>query len=116
MGLNVVIVESDPRVATSLSSQFHSVQFSRTGNELRERVARSRPQAVILDMEQSRLSDVRNLRAEFPSLPIVCTHRVPDEELWVAALEAGASDVCSTDDVQSVVTSVLRNATQSAAA
>ena len=45
----------------------------------------------------------------FPDLPIVCTHRVPDEEMWMAALEAGASDVCPTDDVENVLTSVLRS-------
>jgi DNA-binding NarL/FixJ family response regulator len=113
MGLNVVVVESDTRVARSLSSYFHSVLMARSGDELRERVAKNRPEAVILDMEQSRLSDIRNLRHDFPSLPIVCTHRVPDEELWLAALEAGANDVCSTNDVQGVVASVLRNAIQS---
>jgi DNA-binding NarL/FixJ family response regulator len=64
---------------------------------------------VILDIEHSRLTDVRNLRDDFPSLPIVCTHRVPDEELWIAAMEAGASDVCRADDIQNVLTSALRN-------
>ena len=113
MGFSVVVFESDPKVAQSLasrlSSHFHSVHLSRSRDELRERVAKSRPQAVILDMEYSRLTDVRNLHRDFPSLPIVCIHRVPDEELWIAALEAGASDVCPADDVQNVLTSVLRS-------
>ncbi len=113
MGFNVVVVESDPSVAQSLagglSSHFHSIHLTRSGDELRERVARNRPEAVILDMEHSRLTDVRNLRQDFPSLPIVCTHRIPDEDLWIAALEAGASDVCRADDVQNVLTSVLRS-------
>jgi hypothetical protein len=39
----------------------------------------------------------------------VCTHRIPDEQLWIAAMEAGASDVCPADDVQNVLTSVLRS-------
>jgi DNA-binding NarL/FixJ family response regulator len=115
MGFNVLVVESGPRVARSLSSRFHSVHLSRTGEELRERVAKNRPEAVILDIEEFPLSDIRNLRQDFPSLPIVCTHRIPDEELWVAALEAGASDVCSTDDVQNVLASILRNTTSKAA-
>jgi|SRR5271169_5526996 len=122
MGFSVVVLESNPTVAQSLagelSSHFHAVHLTRSGEELRERVARSRPQVVILDMEYSRLTDVRNLHRDFPSLPIVCTHRIPDDELWVAALEAGASDVCPADDVQNVLTSVLRNVaiSQSAAA
>jgi DNA-binding response OmpR family regulator len=113
MGFSVVVFESDAKVAQSLagglSSHFHSVHLTRSGDELRERVARNRPEAVILDMEYSRLTDVSSLRRDFPTLPIVCTHRVPDEELWVAALEAGASDVCPADDVQNVLSSVLRS-------
>jgi len=113
MGFNVVVIKSDAGVAKTLSgglsSHFRSVHLAHSGEELRERVARNRPEAVILDMEYSRLSDVRNLRNDFPSLPIVCTHRIPDEELWIAALEAGASDVCRTDDLQNVLSSVLRS-------
>jgi len=113
MGLSVVVFENDSKVAQSLagglSSHFHSVHLTRSGDELRERVAKNRPAVVILDIEHSRLSDVRNLHQDFPSVPIVCTHRVPDEELWVAALEAGASDVCCADDVNNVLSSALRN-------
>jgi DNA-binding response OmpR family regulator len=115
MGFNVLVVESDPKVARSLAFHFHSVQLMRTGEELRERVAKNRPEAVILDIEQFPLSDIRNLRAEFPLLPIVCTHRIPDEELWVAALDAGASDVCGIDDLQNVLASMSRNAEPKAA-
>jgi DNA-binding response OmpR family regulator len=113
MGFSIVVLESNPSLAQSLagglSSHFKSVHLTRSRDELRERIARNRPEAVILDMEDSRLTDVRNLRRDFPTLPIVCTHRVPDEELWIAALEAGASDVCPADDVPNVLSSVLRN-------
>src|ERR1700675_571388 len=113
MGLSVVVFENDSKVAQSLagglSSHFHSVQMTRSGAELRERVAKNRPAVVILDIEHSRLTDVQNLRDNFPTLPIVCTHRVPDEELWIAAMEAGASGVCRADYVQNVLNSALRN-------
>jgi DNA-binding response OmpR family regulator len=113
MGFNAVVVESDPRVAKTLagglSSHFHPIHLARSGDDLRERVAKNRPEVVILDMEYSRLTDLRTLHNDFPSLPIVCTHRIPDEQLWVAALEAGATDVCAVDDVQNVLTSALRS-------
>jgi DNA-binding response OmpR family regulator len=113
MGFSVVVLETDPRVAQSLAGKlslhFHAVHLTGTGDEVRERVAKNRPEAVVLDMEQSRLIDVRSLHDDFPSLPILCTHRLPDEQLWIAALEAGASDVCRSDDVQDVLTSVLRS-------
>jgi len=117
MGFSAVVLESDPKLAQSLagglSSHFKSVHLARSRDELRERVAGSRPQVVILDMEYSRLTDVltdvRNLHHDFPTLPIVCTYRIPDDELWIAALEAGASDVCPADDVQNVLSSALRS-------
>ncbi|MFZ0318580.1 MAG: hypothetical protein WAL56_05590 [Candidatus Sulfotelmatobacter sp.] len=113
MGLSVVVLETDPRVAQSLagklSSYFNAVHLTLSGEEMRERVAKNRPEAVVLDIENSHLTDVRGLHHDFPSLPIVCTHRLPDEELWVAALEAGASDVCPSDDVQNVLSAVLRS-------
>jgi DNA-binding response OmpR family regulator len=113
MGFNVVILETDPRVAQSLagklSSHFHAVHLTHSGDELRERVVRSRPEAVVVDVEYSRLTDVRSLHDDFPSMPIVCTHRIPDEQLWVEALDAGASDVCRSDEAQSVLSSVLRS-------
>jgi CheY-like chemotaxis protein len=113
MGSSVVVLESDPVVAQSLAgglaSHFHSVHLTRSRDELRERVAKHRPVVVILDMEDSELTDVRTLHNDFPALPIVCTHRIPDDRLWTAALEAGASDVCPADDLQNVLTSVLRS-------
>jgi len=114
MGSSVVVLESDSRLAQSLagglSSHFNSVLLTHSEEELREQVAGSQPEVVILDMECSRLTDVRNLHHDFPSLPIVCTYRVPDDELWIAAMEAGASDVCPADDVQTVLSSALRSA------
>jgi DNA-binding NarL/FixJ family response regulator len=109
MGFSIVVVESKSQLTKSLSSCFHSIHLTRSGDDLRERVAKNRPEAVILDMESSPLTDVRDLRLEFPSLPIFCTHRVPDEDLWIAAMEAGASDVCAADDVREVLTSALRS-------
>src|ERR1700693_1207285 len=113
MGGSVVVLESDSPLAQALAgglpSHFNPVHLTRSRDELRERVAGSRPEVVILDMEYSRLTDVRNLHHDFPSLPIVCTYRVPDEGLWIAAMEAGASDVCPADDVQNVLSSALRS-------
>lgn len=113
MALSVVVLEGDPKLANSLAGglkpHFHSVHLTRSRDELRDRVARDQPGAVIVDIESWRLADVANLHRDFPALPIVCTHRIPDEEIWMAALEAGAADVCPSDDVNNVLTSVLRS-------
>ena len=119
MAQSVVVLERDPRVARSLVGGLRphfAVHVTKSREELRDKVERNRPEAVVLNIEYWRLTDVESLHRDFPQLPIVCTHRIPDEEMWMAALEAGASDVCPADDVGNVLTSVLRNAALSKSA
>ena len=109
---SVIVLEKDPRVASHLAGGLRphfSVHLAGSREELRDNVARTRPEAVVLNIEHWLLDDVESLHRDFPALPIVCTHRIPDEEMWAAALSAGASDVCPTDDVGNVLTSVLRS-------
>lgn len=111
MAQSVVVLEKDPGVALSLAGGLRphfSVHVAASNQELRDNVTQNHPQAVVLNIEHWRLTDVESLHQDFPLLPIVCTHRIPDEEMWMAALAVGASDVCSTDDVETVLTSVLR--------
>lgn len=121
MGQNVVVLQKDSKVAQHLAwglrPHFHSVEVM-DHDRLWERVSSSQPEALVMDIENWRLADVETLHREFPQLPIVCTHRIPDEEMWMAALDAGASDVCPSGDVGSVLASVLRSLAlaQSAAA
>ena len=112
MAQSVVVLEKDPGVARSLAGGLRahfSVHVTRSREELRDDVVRTHPEAVVLNLEHWMLADLESLRRDFPELPIVCTHRVPDEEMWMAALAAGASDVCPADDVSNVLTSVLRS-------
>ena len=112
MAQSVVVLEKDLQLARALAGGLRphfSVHVTRTREELRENVARTRPEAVVLNIETWRLTDVESLHHDFPALPIVCTHRIPDEEMWMAALAAGASDVCPANDVANVLTSVLRS-------
>jgi DNA-binding response OmpR family regulator len=113
MAQSIVVLEGDPKLAQSLAGglqpHFRSVHLTCSRDELRNRVAQNQPEAVIVNIESWRLTDVANLHRDFPALPIVCTHRIPDEEIWMAALEAGAADVCIAGDVENVLTSVLRS-------
>ena len=116
MGQSVVVVEHDPRVARSLAGGLRahfSVHVIGSREELREKLAKHHPEALVLNIEYWRMTEVEALHRDFPEVPIVCTHRIPDEEMWMAALEAGAIDVCPTDDVQNVLTSVRRGMAQS---
>jgi DNA-binding response OmpR family regulator len=111
MSQSVIVLERDTAVANFLADGLRShfsVHVIRDRSELPENVSKNQPSALVMNIEQWRLSEVENLHRQFPEISIVCTHRVPDEEMWMAALEAGASDVCPSDDVNHLVNSVLR--------
>jgi len=116
--LNVVLLQSDSRVAQSLVSAlaktFGSVHEVQSLDEQRTSIAKHRAGVAIL----ASLSDVQRLSREFPKACIVCTHRLADEDMWTAALSAGAADVCPPSDTRGILRTALRNAprAQSAAA
>jgi DNA-binding response OmpR family regulator len=113
MGLSVVVLQKDPAIAQSLAaglrSLFQSVHVADSDRELRDLVTQNLPEVAVLDVEGLQFSDVEKLHQDFPSLSILCTHRVPDEEMWMAALEAGAVDVCPSYDVEAILASILRS-------
>jgi DNA-binding NtrC family response regulator len=118
--LNVVLLQSDSRVAQSLVSAlantFSSVRQVESLGELRTSIAKHRAGVAILDMETSSISDVEHLSREFPTACIVCTHRLADEDMWTAAVNAGAADVCPPSDTLGILRTAMRNATMSSSA
>jgi DNA-binding NtrC family response regulator len=120
--LNVVLLQSDSRVAESLvsalASSSTSVRQVKSLGELRNSIEKHVAGIAILDMEAASISDVARLSHEFPKARIVCTHRLADEDMWAAALNAGATDVCPPSDTRGILRAALGNGaiTQSAAA
>jgi DNA-binding NarL/FixJ family response regulator len=112
--LSVVLLQGDARIAqslvASLCSCFRSVHAARSAEELRSSVAKYRAEVVILDMEMISVSEVEGFCRDFPGLCIVCTHRLADEEMWTAALSAGAADICPSSDTQGILAAALRSA------
>ena len=111
--LSIVVFQSDPRLAqalaATLSLHYHQVHAVDSLEELRPALHRHRAEVAILDVENSSLSEVQRLHREFPGLSIVCTHRVADEEMWAAALNAGASDMCPAFDTNGIALSAERS-------
>jgi DNA-binding NtrC family response regulator len=112
--LSIVVFQSDKRLAQSLagtlSLHYHAVHVANSVDALRTAIARYRAEVAVVDIEASCLAEVTRLHREFPAVSIVCTHRVADEEMWTAALNAGASDMCPACDTQGIVQSAERNA------
>lgn len=117
--LNVVLYQYDSRTAQALayglSQQSVSVHLARNHDDLRPAIARNRAEVLVLDMERFSSREVEQIHHEFPSLSIVCTHRLADDELWTDALSHGAADVCEPRQDE-VVRSVMREKAHRAAA
>jgi DNA-binding response OmpR family regulator len=113
--LNIIVFQNDPRLsqalAATLSHHFHSVHVANSLDELWVVIPRHRADVAILDIEASCLDEVAKLHRQFPTVSILCTHRVADEEMWTAALNAGASDMCPAFDTEGILMSAERNAT-----
>ena len=117
--VSVVLYQNDARtaqlLANSLSKHFQSVHLARSHEDLRPTIARNRAEVLVLDMEKSFWGEVQGLHREFPSMAIVCTHRLADEELWTEALNQGASDICEPRQDE-VLRSVMRERSHRAVA
>ena len=117
--LNVVVATTDTRVASqladSLNGHFRTVSVARSLEEVRHAIPKHRAQFAIVDLELASMPEVRDLCTEFAQTQVVCTHRVPDEEMWANALNAGAIDCCHNGDINGIVDAVRRNVLQARA-
>jgi hypothetical protein len=106
-----VVFQSDPKLAqsfvTSLATVFQSVRPATSLEDARMSVIKNRAEALVLDLEAASLDDLRYLSRELPGTRIVCNHRVADEKLWIAALDAGADDCCASSDYKAIVRAAL---------
>ncbi|HXY07427.1 MAG TPA: hypothetical protein VEI52_06175 [Terriglobales bacterium] len=109
----VVLLQCDREIERSLVSALsHSFPFVHqvdSVSELRNRIGKYPGGVAILDMEKASFSDVEHLTHDFPAASVVCTHRCADEEMWTAALNAGARDVYSSSDIPGIVRAALTN-------
>ena len=109
---NVVLLQSDPRIAQTLaallSTFFHQVHVANSVDELRNAAVKYRPDAIVLDLESASLAEVENLKKEFDGVRVICNHRVADEEMWTRTLSIGADDCCPSSDMRGILSSAVR--------
>jgi DNA-binding NarL/FixJ family response regulator len=110
---SIILLQSDPIVAqllaASLSNSFRGVHLAKSVVEVRQAAAKTRADAIIVDLESATLADVEALKQEFASIRIICNHRVADEEMWTRTLTAGADDCCSSYDMRAILLSAVRD-------
>jgi DNA-binding NtrC family response regulator len=109
--LVVVVATQNNAVAASLAESLRryrcAVQFADGPQELETAIARHRAAAAIADLELVPLSEVERLHGQFQQVNFVCTHRVPDEQMWADTLAAGAADCCYNGDHDEIVRAAL---------
>jgi DNA-binding response OmpR family regulator len=105
--LSVVVAQSNSKtaemLAKSLYNHFRVVHLAGDVDELRQAILRYRADVAIVDLELAALMEVQQLKRDFATTTIVCTHRLADEKMWADALAAGASDCCYASDVRAIV-------------
>lgn len=108
--LTVVIAQSDSTTAQVMAARMHeffrNISVARSVDELRTSIPKHHADVVVLDLELADLEELKTLRRSFVGTRFVCTHRVPDEEMWTSAVDAGADDVCNNSDVNGIVHAV----------
>jgi DNA-binding NtrC family response regulator len=108
---SAVLLQSDSGVvrslAASLSNSFQ-VHVAESMADLRDVSASSPVEVVILDMEKVSFGELEDIRRIMPGVRIVCNHRLADEKLWTATLDAGAVDCCPSWDIHNLVNAAVR--------
>lgn len=114
---SLVILQADPlqtdsnltpSLIAALRGSFRLIRTVRSLEDLCSTVASHRAEVVIVDVEMVSLADVARLSNDFSGLRIVCTHRLADDEMWAAALSAGAADLCPSSDIPAILAAVHR--------
>ena len=104
---SIVIAQRDPATVLGLANHLHShfprVAIAENTKELRELLQRHEARVAVIDLETVDIAEVRELSGLFGNLVIICTHRSPDEQMWMSALNAGAVEFCHPQDVRSIL-------------
>ena len=120
MTSTVVIAHSDRSIAKGVAHDLlaHSIPVALVESltELPDALLHHKASLVVLDLESVSLDEVKEVARNFDDLTIVCTHRSPDERLWMAALNAGAVEFCHPADSRSILRALRKGAKVSGSA
>jgi DNA-binding NarL/FixJ family response regulator len=90
-------------LTNDLHAHFAKVALADNAAELRTMLQRHDARVAVLDLEMVGLEEVSQLARTFDDVTFVCTHRSPDERMWMAALDAGAVEFCHPYDLHAIL-------------
>lgn len=116
---HVVLLQSDLGTERSLidplSNSFHFIHTAKSFSDLRKNITKYNVRLIVVDMEMASLTEIEGLSQTFPELRIICNHRLADEKLWMAAMNAGAADCCRSYDIDGILRAARLTAAAQAA-
>jgi len=111
----IVIAQPNPAIAPGLANELRAhvarVAVTDRTTDLHTILRRREAQVAVLDLETVNLEEICRLASSLDDLTVVCTHRSPDEQMWMAALRAGAVEFRHPQDARSTLR-VLRTASK----
>ena len=116
----LLLISHDPRcrkqLASVLSRDFPNLRAADCVEDAQMAILQQRPDMVLADLEVMGPQELFHITHQY-ALPVLCLHRVPDDELWTTAMDFGAFDLCCATDCKSIVMAIRRclQARQSAA-
>jgi DNA-binding NarL/FixJ family response regulator len=109
---SVFIAQADARLgsefAARLQVHFRDIHVLKALPELRGALAQQKPYALIVALELIGIEELREICRSCPETVVVSTHRVADEEMWLASLAAGAADCCAATDFAGMLRAIAR--------
>jgi DNA-binding NarL/FixJ family response regulator len=108
--LPVFIAQADPKLGAEfvakLQIHFRDIRLIKTLPELRSSLAQSKPYALIVDLDMIGFAELREICRSCPQTVVISTHRLADEAMWIASLEAGAADCCAASDLAGMLRAI----------
>jgi len=106
--LSILIAQMDDRtgdlLAANLRTHFREIRRVQGVNELWEGFSSNEePYAIIVDLALIDFQRLQEICQRFRNTAVICTHRLADDEMWTAALAAGAADCCIPNDITSIL-------------
>jgi DNA-binding NtrC family response regulator len=104
--LSLLVVSQDSEalagLAAQLATKFSAVHSADSLEMANLAILEQRPDAVLADLETLGPEGIFALTHSY-AVPVICMHRVPDEEMWMTAIEFGALDICCLSDCNSIL-------------
>ncbi|MGA2961856.1 MAG: hypothetical protein ABSD96_09295 [Candidatus Korobacteraceae bacterium] len=105
--LSILIVQADGRVGellvANLRTHFREIRVVRLHELWEKPFQNQEPYAVVVDLELVNFRELHEICGRYRNSAVICTHRLADDEMWVAALAAGATDCCAPSDIHSIL-------------